>query len=203
MKTRNLPYTTIAISLITLLYSFYVNYELSGSLFGRIKIVQLEPYGGITFNHLWNLEIWRLFASQLIHVKQLHMLFNVLSFALLGIMLERYIGAIRFFMLWIISGAIGTLASTLTVQPPWNLGTGASQAVLGVAGLGALLLYKRINTSTLLKSVVIFAVLPALCLDLIYAQHPKLGHILGFITGWGIGLCYLRIGKPAFKASSP
>ncbi len=192
MKSQKYPYITIAISILTLIYSLYVNFEISGSLFGRIKIVQLEPFGGVTFGHLWNLEMWRLFTSQLIHVKQLHMLFNVLSFALLGVILEKYTGAIRFFILWFISGTFGTLISTLTVEPPWNLGTGASQAVLGVAAFGIVVFWKRINTTLALKFVVAFAVIPALFLDLIYARHPKLGHIVSFIVGWGIGLYYLN-----------
>ncbi len=192
MKPQKYPYITIAISILTIVYSLYVNFQISGSLFGKIKYVQLEPYGGVTFDHLWNLELWRLFASQLIHLKQPHMLFNILSFFLLGLILEKYVGAIRFFILWLVSGASGTLISTLTVDPPWNLGTGASQAVLGVAALGTLVLWKKINTSIALKLIVVFAVLPALLLDLIFVHHPKLGHIVGFIVGWGIGLCYLR-----------
>lgn len=63
MKSQKFPYITIIISILTIIYSLYVSYEISGSLFGRIKIIQLEPYGGVTFNHLWNLEMWRLFVS--------------------------------------------------------------------------------------------------------------------------------------------
>ncbi len=58
---------------MTVIYSLYVNYEISGSLLG--KITQLEQYGGITFEHLWSLELWRLFVSQVVHVKQPHMFF--------------------------------------------------------------------------------------------------------------------------------
>ncbi|RDH42599.1 rhomboid family intramembrane serine protease [Zooshikella ganghwensis] len=190
MNHQKYPLVTIIISLVTLIYSLYVNYEISGSLLGKIKITQLEQYGGITFEHLWNLELWRLFVSQVVHVKQLHMFFNVASFLLLGIILEGYIGAIRFFLLWFISGAVGTLISTLTVEPPWNLGTGASQAILGVAALGVLLLYKKIDTSLFLKFAVIFAILPALLLDLIFVHYPKLGHVTGFMVGWIIAFYY-------------
>ncbi len=120
------------------------------------------------------------------------MLFNVLSFALLGTILEKHIGAIRLFVLWFLSGTMGTLISTLTVEPPWNLGTGASQAVLGVAAFGALVLWKKINTTRALKIAVCFAMIPALLLDLIYAHYPKPGHIVGFVVGWGVGLYYLN-----------
>jgi len=192
VKFKNHPYITIVISLFTLVCSLYVNFEISGSLFGAIKIVQLEPYGGVTFDHLWNLELWRLFVAPLIHVKQIHMLFNVLSFALLGFILEKHIGSARFFVLWFISGTIGSLISTLTVEAPWNLGTGASQAIFGVAAFGLLVSWRKINTSLSLKLAVAFAVIPALLLDLIYAHHPKLGHITGFFMGLVISLYYLK-----------
>lgn len=192
MKSQKYPYITITISILTVVYSLYVNYKISGSLFGNIKIVQLEPFGGVTLEHLWNLEIWRLFTSQLIHVKQLHMLFNVVSLALLGIVLEKYIGATSFFILWFISGTFGTLASTLSVGPPWNLGAGASQAIFGVAAFGVVVFWKKINTTLLLKLIVASVVIPSLLLDLIYAHHLKLGHIVGFVVGLGISLVYLN-----------
>ncbi|MGF1732566.1 rhomboid family intramembrane serine protease [Photobacterium kasasachensis] len=195
MKINRFPFVTVIISVLTLFYSLVVNSEISGSLFGAIKIVQLEPYGGVTFGHLWNFELWRLFVAQLIHVKQLHMLFNVLSFAVLGCILEKYIGSARFFVLWFISGTVGTLISTLTVEPPWNLGTGASQAIFGVAALGVLLLWREINTSLSLKFALVIAMVPALLLDLIYAHHPKLGHVTGFLMGWAISLYYLKAYK--------
>ena len=152
----------------------------------------MEEYGGITFDHLWTLEFWRLFASQLIHVKQFHMIFNVLSFVLLGVMLEKYLGFTRFFVLWFVSGVMGTLISTLFVEPPWNLGTGASQAIMGVAGFGILLLWKKINTTKDLKVIIAFAIVPALTLDLIYAHYPKPGHVVGFVIGLAIGFYYLN-----------
>ncbi len=192
MSSRKYPYVTIAVSLFTIAYSLAVNFQISGSLFGKIKYVQLEPYGGVTFEHLWNLELWRLLLSQLIHFKQPHMFFNVLSFFLLGVILEKYTGSIRFFMLWFVSGACGTLVSTLTVEPPWNLGTGASQAVMGVAALGALIIWKKANVTLRLKLAVGFAILPAMIIDIIYAQHPKLGHLVGFFVGWLIGLRLLK-----------
>ena len=139
---------------------------------------------------IWNCGVYLL--HQIIHFKQIHMLFNVLSFALLGGALEKYIGSIRFLILWFISGTCGTLISTLTVEPPWNLGTGASQAVFGITALGLLVIWKKIDTSFSLKLIVAFALIPALLLDLVYAHHPKPGHIAGFIVGLAIGLYYLK-----------
>jgi membrane associated rhomboid family serine protease len=99
MKNASIPYAAILISGLTLAYSMYVAFALTGNVFGNVKIVQLEPYGGVTASHLKNLEFWRLFVSQLIHAKQLHMLYNVSCLALLGICLARYVSDIGFFWL--------------------------------------------------------------------------------------------------------
>lgn len=191
MKITYTPYSTLFVCTLTLLYSMYVAFDVTGNLLGNVKIIQLEPYGGITFSHLYNLELWRLFASQLIHAKQIHMLYNVLSLALLGIFLERHIHAVKFFLLWFVSGSIGTLASTLFETPPWNLGTGASQAVLGVAAFGLVLSLKG-NSSKWLTAIICFALIPAFALDFISAGYPKLGHIIGALIGAIAGVIYLK-----------
>lgn len=178
----------------------YVAFAVTGNLLGNVKIIQLEPYGGITFSHLCSFELWRLFASQLIHAKQIHMLYNVLSLALLGIFLERYTHTIIFFLLWFVSGSIGTLVSTLFVTPPWNLGTGASQAVLGIAAFGLVLSVKGINSSKWLAVVLCFSLIPAFALDFIYTGYPKPGHIVGVLIGAVAGIVYC---KKATKAHQP
>lgn len=204
MRKHQLPYCTIFLSLVTLLYSTYLAFDLTGSLFGKIRILDLEGYGGVRFEHLASLEFWRLFSSQIIHVKQPHMLFNVTSLLILGFFVERYIGFVRMFILWFIAGTAGTLFSTLFVTPPWNLGTGASQAIMGVAAFGVILSYRNIDSSKGLKYAIAFAVAPALLLDLIFAHYPKPGHVLSFVVGWLIGLCYLKqiSSKAALNASS-
>jgi Uncharacterized membrane protein (homolog of Drosophila rhomboid) len=192
MKAKYIPYGTIIICLATLLYSMYVAFSVTGSLLGNVKIILLEPYGGVTFSHLASLELWRLFASQLIHAYQVHMLYNVLSLAILGFFLERYIHAIKFFFLWFIAGAVGTLISTLFVTPPWNLGTGASQAVLGIAAFGLVLYLKGISSSKWLLVALCFSLIPAFALDFIYAGYPKPGHIVGALIGTIAGFVYLK-----------
>ncbi len=192
MKTTYIPYSTILICAATLVYSMHVAFDVTGNLLGNVRIVQLEPYGGITFAHLGNYELWRLFASQLIHAKQIHMLYNVLSLALLGAFLERYIRAVRFFLLWLVAGSAGTLVSTLFATPPWNLGTGASQAVLGIAAFGLVLSLKGVNSSKWLVAVLCFSFIPAFALDFIYAGYPKPGHVASALLGAIAGVIYCK-----------
>src|SRR5690606_23442482 len=130
----------------------------------------------------------------------IHMLYNVLSLALLGFLLERYIHAVKFILLWFVAGSAGTLVSTLFVTPPWNLGTGASQAVLGIAAFGLVLYLKGINSSKWLLVVLCFSLIPAFALDFIYAGYPKPGHIVGALIGAIAGIVYC---KKAHQAHQP
>jgi len=90
---------------------------------------------------------------------------------------------------------IGTLASMLFVPAPYDVGTGTSQAVLGLTGCGVLLMVKRVNNSIWLKLALIFCITPAMALDIIYAGFPKLGHIIGFVVGVIFSLYYLSRAK--------
>lgn len=190
--TKRIPYITTIISLATVLYSFYVNNQIAGSYFGKIKIIDLEKYGAYTLQHLIKGEFWRLITAQLIHVKQSHMLFNVVSFFLLGITLEKYIGAFRFFIIWFISGTLGSLVSTFTVEYPWNLASGASQAIFGIAAFALILIIKKIDSSLTTKLLIAFAITPALILDILYAHHPKPGHIVAFTVGLCFGIYFVK-----------
>ena len=120
------------------------------------------------------------------------MLYNVLSFLILGLLIERQIGFFRILFLWLVAGAIGTLFSALFVVSPLNLGTGASQAILGLAAFGCIIIQQKIDTSKIFKFAVGFAIIPALTLDLVFAHYPKPGHVLSFVLGLIIGYIYLQ-----------
>ena len=192
MKTNNYPIVTILLALLTLCFSFYAALEISGSFFGKVRVVQLEAYGGIYIEHLANFELWRLLSSQLVHVKQAHMLYNVLSLLVIAYYIERKLGATRLFILWFFSGAIGTIFSTFFVPSPWNLGTGGSQAIFGLAAYCVLMHYRGIDTSRRLKFIIAFTMLPALTLDMLFAHYPKPGHVLSFLVGMAISHFFLK-----------
>lgn len=200
MKNSRIPFAAILISLITLAYSMYVSFAINGKWLSDLQLLQLEQYGALRFEHLKNVELWRLFAFQLMHVKYLHMIYNVLSIIALGVCVERFIGVLRFFLLWFVSGVIGTLVGSAFIAPPWNLGTGASQAVLGIAGLGLALVLKRINTSKWLLLALAFSIAPALVLDLIHAGYPKPAHIVSMMIGLVAGLLFV---KPGYSKACP
>lgn len=187
-----LPATTIILTLLTFVISSYVAYSVHGSILSKVKILELNEYGGLTFEHLRNFELWRLITSQLVHVKPLHMLFNVISIFILGCFLEKIVGAYRFLVLWFAAGISGTLVSMLSMPAPYNVGTGASQAVMGIAGCGVLILLKKLNTTISFKIALGFSIAPALALDLIYVHYPKPGHLISFVVGLFLGVYFLQ-----------
>jgi membrane associated rhomboid family serine protease len=180
---------------LVLCISSFVAYGVHGSIFSKVKILELREYGGVTFQQLGNLELWRLFSSQFVHVKPIHMLFNAISLFFIGYFTEKQLGGKNLTLLFFVSGVVGTLASIIFIPAPYNVGTGASQAVLGLTACGLLLMVKGLNKSIWLKLALIFCIVPAMALDIIYSGFPKLGHIVGFVVGLIISLYYLSKAK--------
>ena len=191
MNSNYKPFFTIAICVLTVCVSFFVAYQLSGSILGKSRIIYLADYGGLTVESIKQLEIWRFITSQFVHVHQKHMIYNVLSILFLGILLERTIGFRYMLSIWLIAGAMGTLFTTQFGSPPWNTGTGASQAALGFAGFAVVVYTVKYRREYLLLAAILFAILPALYLDLKAAGYPKPGHSLSFIIGSAIAVWYL------------
>ncbi len=181
-RSRHIPWGTLLLCTATVAVSAYAAVDIAGTWFGRVRVVELEAYGVLP-QHLFDFELWRLATAQLVHVKQMHMLLNVLCMLLLGIGIERHIGCARLLLLWLVAGSIATLVSTQFVQPPWNLGTGASQAVMAMAGCGVWLMVSGADRTRFLRFSLAFAILAALSLDLIYAGYPKAGHVAGLLLG--------------------
>jgi len=188
---KELPIVSIGLGLVTLVCSIVVAFIVSGSFIGTATMIDLNTYGGITVSSLSAWEIWMLFTCQLVHAKQYHMFYNVLSIIVLGFFLERRIGWGIFLIVWFLAGASGTLYSTLFVEAPWNTGTGASQGILGLAGFGIILTTLAKNNRGLVYAL-LFVLIPAFSLDLIFANYPKPGHVLGLALGMLLGVIYIN-----------
>jgi membrane associated rhomboid family serine protease len=169
----------------------YVAHQITGTFFGKSKIIYLADYGGLTLEGIKNFEIWRLFSSQLIHVHQKHMIYNVLSILVLGIILEIKVGHKYILAIWLLAGISGTFFSTQFGSPPWNIGTGASQAAFGFAGFLVVLALNKPDNFFLIVVALAFALIPSLYLDFKSVGYPKPGHILSFVIGFILAIqCY-------------
>jgi membrane associated rhomboid family serine protease len=138
-------------------------------------------------------------TSQFVHVSQAHMLFNVISLFLLGMAVERAIGSLRLTMLWLLSGLAGTYASIYSVPPPYDIGSGASQAIMGVAASAMVILWRTHTAPRWLIAVVIVTLVAGAGLDLAFASRIKPGHVVGFLVGLivAVGLVPRHISRDA------
>lgn len=180
--SRRIPWGTLLLCLATVAVSVHAAIEVSGTWLGSVRIVELERYG-LRFSYLREFELWRLVTAQLVHVKQPHMLSDVFCLLWVGAAVERHLGGIRLLGLWLVGGSMATLIGTLFVTPPWNLGTGASQAIMAIAGAGLWLALTGVDRSKSLMLPVAFTIAVALTLDLIHAHYPKPGHVAGLLLG--------------------
>ncbi|WP_158637169.1 rhomboid family intramembrane serine protease [Arenimonas daejeonensis] len=180
--SRRIPWCTLLLCAATAMLSVHAAIEISGTWLGRVRIVQLEDYG-LRFGYLRDLELWRLVTAQLVHVKQPHMVSDVFCLLLVGTAVERQVGSLRLFLLWLIGGSIAMLFSSLFVPWPWNLGTGASQAIMAIAGAGLWLAWTGVDRSKFLRWSVGFAIALAFAIDVVHVYYPKPGHVAGVLLG--------------------
>lgn len=77
-------------------------------------------------------EWWRLFTSMFLHVGVFHLLMNMWGLWVVGAFLERLVGRPAFLVVYVLSGLVGSIASTAThdVIPS----AGASGALFGILG---------------------------------------------------------------------
>ena len=134
-------------------------------------------------------EWWRVISGGFLHAGALHLAFNMYALYVLGGVLERVIGPVRFSIIYggsLVGGSLGALA----LSSPWQSTVGASGAIFGIFGAFALLQMSRgmspmaggIGTTILLNLFITFAI-PGISVG---------GHLGGLLTGGAVG--YLLIG---------
>ncbi|MGX5843623.1 rhomboid family intramembrane serine protease [Mesorhizobium sp. ArgA1] len=190
---RLLQPVAATLALITAVVSVLVTYKVSGSWFGVVSVVSLREYGGTTFEDVGNFELWRLASAQLIHVKLLHMLLNVICLVLIASQVERRVGGITTLLIWLLAGGLATLLSTIGIEERWNVGSGASQANFAFAGCAIVFAFSSSTRRVLTASLIALVVVPGIALDLFHAGYPKPGHASGFLFGAAFGLVFRRL----------
>ena len=132
-------------------------------------------------NHQW----WRLLTSQWLHVKFMHMLFNVVGVLIAGAYVERRSHWAFAVAVYLGGGALGQFASLYA--DPSDIASGASQAALALCGAAMAL-----SLGTREKSALWWATLAILLvqagLDLKVAHTLKIGHAVGLAAGFAAGL---------------
>ncbi len=78
-------------------------------------------------------EYWRLWTVTLVHADPLHLFFNMYALYLVGPIVERWYGSLRFLVFYLTCAAAGSVASFVFGSAP--LAVGASGAIFGLFGI--------------------------------------------------------------------
>ncbi|MBA4330500.1 MAG: hypothetical protein B7Y85_03360 [Brevundimonas sp. 32-68-21] len=165
--------------------------DLGQPLWARQHSIDLTAYGAFEGRTLTVEHGWKLLASQWLHVKFPHMLFNAAIIGLVGAALTRRMNWPSVLALGLIGGACGQLASALA-QPQAYV-SGASQAYLALCATALFVLDRR---SVGWWSAVV-GVLVSVALDLFVSGHEgvKPGHIVPFVIGLIVGGGFLLLDR--------
>jgi rhomboid protease GluP len=85
-------------------------------------------------------EYWRLFTSIFLHGSILHIGFNAYALYIIGRDVERFSGALRFTIIFLLAGLSGSVFSLIFTAEP---SLGASGAIFGLIGALAVFLYRH------------------------------------------------------------
>lgn len=146
--------------LVSLNCFIFLIMTLSGAGFIDLSSEALINWGGNFPPNTLSGDWWRLFTACFLHSGFIHLIMNMFILLYIGIMLESFLGSVRFLFAYILSGVVASIISVV-----WNsdlaVAIGASGAIFGMYGFFiAMLLFKYINTKDrkgLLISVLIFA----------------------------------------------
>ncbi|WP_396593651.1 rhomboid family intramembrane serine protease [Brevundimonas sp. R86498] len=147
----------------------------------------LTAYGAFLGETLTFGDSWKLLASQWLHVKFPHMLFNIAVIGLVGAGLTRHLSPAAVLALGLVGGAVGQMAAAL-LQPDAYI-SGASQAYLALCGAGLLIL----SRTGIAFAAAVIGVLVSVALDVFVSDHAgiKPGHLASFAFGLIAGGLYL------------
>ncbi len=159
----------LVMSFIGTVFDINLNYQL---MYFGAKVNELIAAG----------QYWRLFTAMFLHVGVMHLLFNSYALYVYGPIVEKLYGKIRFAVIYILSGMVGSLFSYLFSPNP---AAGASGAIFGLMGS---LLYFRKRKRYLFQRTFgpgLFIVISMnLLLGFIQPGIDNWGHIGGLIGGF-------------------
>lgn len=148
-------------------------------------------YGPRTTNGEW----WRLLTAIFLHYGLIHFAMNMYVFFDIGRLIERFVGARAFLIVYLLSGLTGSLFSL--ARHPQAAGAGASGAIFGLYGVLLALLVRHHKSFTpagmrrLGKGALIFVFLNIAIASMIpfIDQTAHLGGLAGgFFFGWFLSL---------------
>jgi membrane associated rhomboid family serine protease len=134
---------------------------------------------------------WRLITAMFLHAPNAiwHIAFNSIALYLFGPNVEQAFGSVRFAVMYLISGFVGSAFSY--ALGPGTSGVGASGAIFGILGVLLVYAYNRRTSAVMgsyLRNILMLLALN-LFLGFVYSEFiDNYAHIGGLLGGIGLGL---------------
>ena len=175
-KPKN-PIITNIIMFTCILYFIFMVFNTNGNL----SALNLIKHGANYQPYIKAGEWYRLFSCIFVHASILHLLLNMYALKIIGSQVESYLGKLRYVVVFIVSGLIGSLFSAIFTK---GVSVGASGAIFGVLGS---LLYFTYHYRIILGNSLKYEILPVVLFNLIIGLFiPGVdisAHIGGLIGG--------------------
>ncbi len=123
---------------------------------------------------------YRLLSAMFVHASLTHIALNMISLWSLR-MVEVWLGAAKYFVIYWLSGLMGFLLST-AITSPTTVSAGASGAIFGVFGVMLYMALRGILTQSA-RNQLIFILALNLVYDVATPSVSLAGHVGGLITG--------------------
>jgi membrane associated rhomboid family serine protease len=151
-------------------------------------------YGPLVANGDW----WRLITAAFLHANILHIGLNMLALVWLGAPVERYLGHLQYFALYIVSGLAGSAGALIAT--PTEVTVGASGAIFGI--LGALLIIEYQATGNIAGQAFTLIVINLL-FSFTMSGISVGGHIGGLLGGIAASIALTRFGRTSLVHGRP
>lgn len=180
----------VTFSIIAICIFFYLFIGLKGESLKELGIEEIITWGGNTRAYTTGGEWWRLITNIFIHVSAPHLLINMLGFYFIGMFAESLLGRGKFFIVFISTGILASLAGIM-----WDVDgvtAGTSGAIFGIYGISLAFsttsyISKKFS-KTLLTSVGLFIVFTIAML--LNTDFNIAIHIAGLLSGILIGYLF-------------
>jgi len=188
VQPRQLPRLPIVtVSLIGICVAVFIILTLKG---GSQNTLVLLRYGAKDSGLIWEGQYWRLITPIFLHAGLTHLLLNAFSLFQMGGLIELMYGKLRMLVIFMASGFLATMASTIASP---NISVGASGAIFGLFGA---LLYFGLRNPAIFRSVFGMRIYIVLAINLVMGvvipnidSVAHLGGLVGgFVTASGLGL---------------
>lgn len=203
-KRKRHPIPIISLILILINALVFVLLEIKGS---TLDVYFMLDHGASSWQHEFKeMEIYRLFTCMFIHFGVGHLMNNMIMLYMIGAQIERLYGRFRFLFIYLSTGLIASMASSVVNMIMGKndiVSGGASGAIYGIMGAMVIALWNnRKRFGNIFYRVIMIIVL------MVYGGFTETGvdnvaHLGGFISGLIIGeIIYMTIRQSDTKNAS-